>query len=75
MNVDAEIKALGIVICRVQKQADRGEVASEDRAKIADYLQGRLALVKRHIATDEFVEFQKIIETPYTPRDAPRGAG
>ncbi len=62
MNVDAEIKALGIVIVRVQEQADRGEVAPEDRAKIADYLQGRLTLVKRHMATDEFLALQRSVE-------------
>ncbi len=39
------------------------------------YLEGRLTLIKRHIATDEYVEFQKIIETSYTPCDGPRGAG
>ncbi len=77
MNVQAEVKALSIVLDRMPEQAVSEGWTLEDIPVIVGYLQGRLTLIERHIATDEFVAFQKIIETSYTPAplDGPRGAG
>jgi hypothetical protein len=64
MNVQSEVKALRVVVGRMPEQAVREEWTLEEIPAIVRYLQGRLTLIKRHIATDEFVEFQRIIETP-----------
>lgn len=69
MNVQSEVKALSIVADSLPEQAVREGWTLEEIPVIVGYLQGRLTLIKRHIATDEFVEFRKIIETSYTPCD------
>lgn len=63
MNVQSEVKALSVIVDRMPEQAVREGWTLEEIPVVVRYLQGRLTLVKRHIATDEFVEFQKIIET------------
>ena len=75
MNVQSEVKALSIVLDRMPEQAVSEGWTLEEIPVIVGYLEGRLTLIKRHIATDEYVEFQKIIETSYGPCDGPRGAG
>ncbi len=75
MNVHSEVKALSIVLDSLPERAKRGEFTPEEIPAIVGYLEGRLTLIKRHIATDEYVEFQKIIETSYTPCDGLHGAG
>jgi hypothetical protein len=75
MNVQSEVKALSTLVDSLPERAKRGEFTPEEIPVLVGYLEGRLILIKRHIATDEFVEFQKIIETSYTPCDGPRGAG
>jgi hypothetical protein len=75
MDVRVEVEALRVVAQRYEELAYAGEVTLEEIPVIVGYLEGRLTLIKRHIATDEFVEFRKIIETSYFPCDGPRGAG
>jgi hypothetical protein len=75
MNVQAEVKALRSIVDRMPEQAVREGWTLEDIPVIVGYLEGRLTLIKRHIVTDEYVEFRKIIETSYFPCDGPRGAG
>ncbi len=75
MNVQSEVKALSIVVDSLPERAKRGEFTPEEIPAVVGYLEGRLTLIKRHIATDEYVEFRKIIETSYFPCDGPRGAG
>ncbi len=75
MNVQSEVKALRVVVDSLPERAKRGEFTFEEIPVIVGYLEGRLTLIKRHIATDEYVEFQKIIETSYTPCDGLHGAG
>ncbi len=75
MNVQSEVKALRVVADSLPERAKRGEFTFEEIPVIVGYLEGRLTLIKRHIATDEYVEFQKIIETSYTPCDGLHGAG
>jgi hypothetical protein len=69
MNVQSEVKALRVIVGRMPEQAVREGWTLEEIPVIVRYLQGRLTLIKRHSATDEFVEFRKIIETSYTPCD------
>ncbi len=61
MNVRAEIETLGDEIREAQEQAERGELTPEERIKKADRLQGRLALVKGQIRTEELVEFGRSV--------------
>jgi hypothetical protein len=75
MNVKAEVKALKVIVGRMPEQAVREGWTLEEIPAVVRYLECRLTLIKRHIATDEYVEFQKIIETSYFPCDGPRGAG
>jgi hypothetical protein len=75
MNVQSEVKALSTLVDSLPERAKRGEFTPEEIPVLVGYLEGRLTLIKRHIATDEYVEFRKIIETSYTPCDGPRGAG
>jgi hypothetical protein len=75
MNIQSEVKALRVIVDRMPEQAVSEGWTLEDIPVIVGYLEGRLTLIKRHIATDEYVEFRKIIETSYTPCDGPRGAG
>ncbi len=75
MNVQAEVKALRVIVDRMPEQAVSEGWTLEDIPAIVGYLESRLILIKRHIATDEYVEFRKIIDTSYTPCDGPRGAG
>jgi len=75
MNVQAEVKALSVVLDRMPEQAVREGWTLEEIPAVVGYLEGRLTLIKRHIATDEFAEFRKIIETSYTPCDGLHGAG
>ncbi len=70
MNVQSEVKALSIVVDSLPEQAVSEGWTLEEIPVIVGYLEGRLTLIKRHIATDEYVEFRKIIETSYTPRGA-----
>jgi hypothetical protein len=75
MNVQSEVKALRVIADSLPERAKRGEFTPEEIPAVVRYLEGRLTLIKRHIATDEYVEFRKIIETSYFPCDGPRGAG
>ncbi len=75
MNVQSEVKALRSIVDRMPEQAVSEGWTLEEIPAIVGYLEGRLTLIKRHIATDEYVEFRKIIETSYFPCDGPRGAG
>ncbi len=75
MNVQAEVKALSVVLDRMPEQAVREGWTLEEIPVVVGYLEGRLTLIKRHIVTDEYVEFRKIIETSYTPCDGLHGAG
>ncbi len=75
MNVQSEVKALRVIVDRMPEQAVSEGWTLEEIPAIVRYLEGRLTLIKRHIATDEYVEFRKIIETSYFPCDGPRGAG
>jgi hypothetical protein len=74
MNVQAEVKALSIVVDSLPERAVSEGWTLEDIPVIVGYLECRLTLIKRHIVTDEYVEFRKIIETSYFPCDGPRGA-
>lgn len=62
MNVRAEVEALGVVVVSLPEWAVRGAFTVDEIQKIARYLQGRVPLVKRLLATDEIAEFQKILE-------------
>ena len=75
MNVQSEVKALSTLVDSLPERAVREGWTLEEIPAIVRYLECRLTLIKRHIATDEFVEFRKIIETSYFPCDGPRGAG
>ncbi len=75
MNVQSEVKALRVIVDRMPEQAVSEGWTLEDIPVIVGYLEGRLTLIKRHIVTDEFAEFRKIIETSYFPCDGPRGGG
>jgi hypothetical protein len=70
MNVHSEVKALSTLVDSLPERAKRGEFTPEEIPAVVRYLEGRLTLIKRHIATDEFARFQKIIETSYFPRGA-----
>jgi hypothetical protein len=70
MNVQSEVKALSIVVDSLPERAVREGWTLEEIPAIVRYLEGCLTLIKRHIATDEYVEFRKIIETSYGPRGA-----
>jgi hypothetical protein len=67
MNVQSEVKALRVIVDRMPEQAVSEGWTLEEIPAIVRYLEGRLTLIKRHIATDEYVEFRKIIEISYTP--------
>jgi hypothetical protein len=75
MNIQSEVKALRVIVDRMPEQAVIEGWTLEDIPVIVGYLEGRLTLIKRHIATAEYVEFRKIIETSYTPCDGLHGAG
>ncbi len=62
MNVQSEVKALRVIVDRMPEQAVSEGWTLEEIPVIVRYLQGRLTLVKRHIATDEYVEFQRSVE-------------
>jgi len=57
MNIQAEVKALSVVLDRMPEQAVRERWTLEEIPVVVGYLEGRLTLIKRHIATDEYVEF------------------
>ncbi len=65
MNVHSEVKALSIVLDRMPEQAVSEGWTLEEIPAVVGYLEGRLTLIKRHIVTDEYVEFRKIINTSY----------
>ncbi len=67
MNVQSEVKALSTLVDSLPERAVREGWTLEEIPAIVRYLQGRLTLIKRHIVTDEFARFQKIIETSYGP--------
>jgi hypothetical protein len=75
MNVQSEVKALKVIVGRMPEQAVREGWTLEEIPAIVGYLEGRLTLIKRHIVTDEFAEFRKIIETSYSPCDGLQGGG
>jgi hypothetical protein len=75
MNVQSEVKALSTLVDSLPERAVREGWTLEDIPVIVGYLEGRLTLIKRHIVTDEFAEFRKIIETSYSPCDGLQGGG
>jgi hypothetical protein len=70
MNVHSEVKALSTLVDSLPERAKRGEFTPEEIPAVVRYLEGRLTLIKRHIVTDEYVEFRKIINASYGPRGA-----
>lgn len=62
MNIRVEIQALESVASGLLARGASGEFTLEEIERIGRYLLGRVALIERHVATIEAVNFYNEIE-------------